>query len=310
MTLPSTTGVDILSSYSPIVYVVVLNWNSWCDTLTCLASLAHLDYPNYRVVVVDNGSEDGSEGHIREAYPNINLIQTECNLGYAGGNNVGIRYALRRGAEYVLLVNPDIVVERGTLRTLLTTAVAHGRIGALSPIIRYKEDPTRVWFAGGTIDWRMGKTAHIERTNQTDNVFSPSAWASGCCLLLSAAALRDVGIFDPRYFLYYEETDLCQRLLSSDYDVGVCMQATVLHEPSHVVGFQSPRLIYYLTRNAFLFFGTHETSGHSSRLRCKLSLYRRHLLSPAVGFGLLRSSPVALARVQGVLVGHAANNWN
>src|SRR5579859_4839366 len=89
--------------YRPLVYVVVLNWRGWRDTIRCIQQLIRLDYPACELVVVDNGSSDGSEEHIREAFPDLPILQTGANLGYAGGNNVGIRYALDRGAHFVWL---------------------------------------------------------------------------------------------------------------------------------------------------------------------------------------------------------------
>src|SRR5437763_815696 len=140
----------------PLVFIIVLNWNSWRDTLECLGSFEQVDYPNYRVLVVDNGSTDGSEERIRTACPEIEFIQTGANLGYAGGNNMGIRHALRQGARYVLLVNPDVVLEPATLRRLVRVCADVPQVGALCPVIRREDAPDCVWFGGGVIKWKEG----------------------------------------------------------------------------------------------------------------------------------------------------------
>ncbi len=241
---------------SPLVLIVVLNWNCWRQTLGCLASLDELDYPNRRILVVDNGSTDSSEPHIREARPEVGIIQTGANLGYAGGNNVGIRYALDFGAPYVLVMNPDVELERRALTKLVRAAECHPRIGALSPVIRWKTKPDRVWFGGSRIQWWRARALH-EYAAPASGSLHPSAWASGCCLFLSAECLKRVGVFEERLFLYWEEADLCQRILAEGYLVGVCPDADAFHDVSSVVGLDSSKGWYYFTRNALYFFRRH-----------------------------------------------------
>src|SRR5215213_2485085 len=135
----------------PKVFIIILNWNGWQDTLECLASLNGLAYSSYEIVVVDNGSTDESEIRIREARPDITLLQTGSNLGYAGGNNVGIRYALEQGAEYVWLLNNDTVVHPASLRTLTSLMQEDSRIAFLSPEMYYYDEPGVPTGTGGRI---------------------------------------------------------------------------------------------------------------------------------------------------------------
>src|SRR3989304_8553833 len=131
----------------PPVYVIVLSWNGKNDTLECLASLQQLTYPNARVVVVDNASSDGTCDAIRSAFPNIELIVNNSNLRFAGGNNVGIRRSLERGAKYVLVLNNDTVVDRDFLSRLVEAAESDKKIGVVGPKIYYYDKPRRIWFA-------------------------------------------------------------------------------------------------------------------------------------------------------------------
>jgi GT2 family glycosyltransferase len=283
----------------PLVFIIVLNWNSWRDTLECLRSLAQLDYPNYRVLVVDNGSTDGSEERIREAYPALDLLQTGANLGYAGGNNVGIRHALSHGAAYVLVVNPDVLVEQRTLTTLMEVTLCHPRIGALSPVVRFKDKHGTVWFGGSVIHWQEGRVGHT--TIQEDGeLCQPCAWASGCCLLMSAKALLEVGLFDHRYFMYYEEADLCQRMSRAGYMVAVCPRANVFHQLStgETTKHETPGFIYYMTRNSLRFFFRYVNRHGVSRVQLLWTLYRRYLLNRTTARALRRRQPAALARLQ------------
>jgi GT2 family glycosyltransferase len=275
--------------------VVVLNWNCWEDTLACLASLGNLDYPAFQILVVDNGSKDGSEARIHEAYPDVEILQTGRNLGYAGGNNVGVRRALAGGADYILLINPDVVVEPSMLRSLVDFARSHPRVAALSPVIRHRDETLSVWFGGSHIDWANLQTVHHHQ-ELPPGVFVSSGWSSGCCLLASTAALKRVGLLDERYFLYFEEVDLCQRLIAQGYTVGVWSDAVAFHQPHGSVEQNSMRYQYYMIRNSFLFFTRYAPWHGTPRLRTLKILYRRFLLNRRAVRKLLKRDPATVAR--------------
>src|SRR5262245_57058678 len=135
------------SPETPPMYVIILNWNRPADTLACLEAVRRSRYQTLSAVVVDNGSSDDSVAHIRAAYPQVTLIQNKTNLGYAGGNNVGIRHALQRGAAYVLLLNEDVVVEPEALGHL-AAALADPSVAAAGCKVRIFEDPARLWAVG------------------------------------------------------------------------------------------------------------------------------------------------------------------
>ena len=135
---------------APTVCIVVLNWNRRDDTLDCLASLEGLDYPSRWTLVVDNGSTDGSAEAIERAYPAVDVIRAGENLGYAEGNNLGLREALKRGADYVLVLNNDTLVARQMLTHLVAAAEVDQQVGAAGPTIYFHEAPDIIWSAGGT----------------------------------------------------------------------------------------------------------------------------------------------------------------
>jgi GT2 family glycosyltransferase len=219
----------------PLVYVIVLSWNGKNDTLVCLASLQHLTYPNAQIVVVDNASRDGTIDAIRSAFPNIELIVNNSNLRFAGGNNVGIRRSLERGAEYVLILNNDTVVDPGFLSRLIEVAESDRRIGIVGPKIYYSDDQKRIWFAGGSIKWWRGRVAHVgirDKDNGRCDVTTVVDYITGCCMLIKRKVIETIGMLDERYYIYGEDADLCVRASRSGYKSVYVPSSRVWHKLS------------------------------------------------------------------------------
>jgi len=242
----------LIASRSPRVFIIVLNWNGQDDTLECLGSLQHLDYPNFETVVVDNGSTDGSEESIRSSFPSVRLIQTGRNLGYAGGNNVGIRFALSHGADYVWLLNNDTTVDPKALTALVDTAVSDSAIAFVGSKIYLYDRPDVIWYAGGTIDLSDGgRTAHPgggrKDTGQFDTV-SDVGYVTGCSLLASRDAISAIGMLPEEYFLYFEETDWNLAAQRRGYRTVMAPDSHVWHKYADV-GEYKDRFIYYSFRN-------------------------------------------------------------
>lgn len=244
----------------PQVFIILLNWNGYTDTAECVWSLCRITYPFFVVVIVDNGSGDNSVARLREEFTDIILLENKENLGFAGGNNVGIRYALENGADYVLLLNNDTVVEEGFLDVLVRVAESGSseKVGIVGPKI-YSGLPgsTVLWEAGGGIDWRIGKAYHngFEETDrgQWDGVRDVD-YVSGCAMLIKRDVLEKVGLLDERFFLYYEETDFCARAREEGYRVVFVPEARIWHKVSNTTGgAYGPVLTYYMTRNRLLF---------------------------------------------------------
>ncbi|KUK17262.1 glycosyltransferase family 2 protein [Thermococcus sibiricus] len=269
---------------APRVSIIILNWNGWKDTIECLESVYRITYPNYDVIVVDNGSQDDSvqkikeyaEGKIRvnskffeynpenkpikvfevseedakrgrfnkplyEKYDvdrRMILIKNKKNYGFAGGNNVGIKFALSvLNPDYVLLLNNDVIVDRDFLNTMLSVCKKNDKIGIVGlKSYTYRTNKLR----------RLPKAIGVLEPNVIE-----TEYVEGSCFLIKSDVLRDVGLFDTRYFLYYEETDLCARARREGYRVVFVLNSRIWHK----VGASRPSttFIYFITRNWFLF---------------------------------------------------------
>lgn len=257
---------------TPHISVVILNWNGRDDTLACLASVERISYPAMQVIVVDNGSSDDSAAAIRRAFPRVELIETQQNLGFAGGNNVGIRRALEAGADYVLLLNNDTEVDEELLNAFLEAAQRHPDAGAFSGKIYFHADPTRIWYAGAR--WNAEATCfdHVgEGMIDRGAVYSTggeTAYACGCALFVSAPRLREVGLLDEDFFLYFEETDWCYRAKARGYPSFFIPEAKLWHKVSVSFGGEgSPLALYFITRNRLLWASRH------APMRTRLRIY-------------------------------------
>lgn len=234
------------------VDVVVLNWNGWQDTLACLASLARLDYPDFRLLVVDNGSTDGSAGKISEAMPWVELLQTGANLGFGGGCNAGMRRALAGDAAYVWLVNSDATVDSGALSALVKVAEQNPALGAVGSVLYEVDKPEviQLW-GGGRVNFWLGLSRHQISPGVPDFI-------SGASVLLSRTALEEVGLFDEQtFFMYWEDTDLAFRLRSAGWQLAVADESRIWHKQSATLGKGSPLLDQYFTQSAVRFFRRH-----------------------------------------------------
>jgi GT2 family glycosyltransferase len=258
----------------PQVTIIVLNWNGLADTLECLASLARLNYPAYEVVVVDNGSTDKSVEAIRARFPQVTLIENGENLGYAEGNNRGVEYALQAGADYIFVLNNDTVLCQDILSRLVVAAEANPRVGAVGPKIYYHEQPRRIWFAGGMIDWQRGLTVNLGADEDDVSQFEKARsvdFLAGCALLIKRETWEGVGSFDSRFFMYWEETDWCTRAQRAGYELLFVPQAKMWHKISPADQSTSPHILYYMTRNRLLFLHKNLSFPHKAIVLAKCS---------------------------------------
>lgn len=241
---------------SPNIAVIVLNWNRKADTLRCLASLAEADYPQLTVIVVDNASSDGSVSAIAAAFPDVILVENQSNLGFAAGNNVGIELALRAGFDAILLLNNDTVVAANSISVMANHLHCHPNVGVVAPAICYLQAPQRIWSAGGSIDWKQG-TVSTDRLDEHVDALPVDPYAtehvSGCCMLVRSDAVQLAGMLDPRFFMYFEETEWCVRIARAGYDIHVTPAARIFHDIAPDQHLGSPAVAYYMTRNQLLF---------------------------------------------------------
>ena len=230
----------VTASDAPKIVVIVLTWNGREDTLSCLESLQHVDYPNWKILVVDNGSEDGSVEAIHQKFPAVVVIETGKNLGFAGGNNVGIEAALKGGAEFILLLNNDTTVAPDILRALVRAAREYPEAGVFGAKIYFFSDPHRLWYAGARWIFDVSSFVHIGQGRLDDaqafGRVQDTDYACGCALFFRASTASSVGMLDERFFILYEEADWCFRARALGFRCLFIPEAKVWHRISTTFG--------------------------------------------------------------------------
>jgi len=271
----------------PHVVIVIVVWNGIEDTLECLRSLGKDCYPSKEILVVDNGSTDESADRIRKEGHPVRIIGSPVNLGFTGGNNLGLAEAERSGAKYAFLLNNDTILEPDALSLLVDAAEASADAALLSPAVYYYDTPEELWFCGASLCLARGEALHESHAQDGDRAFFrkdgvgtahfyPSAWVSGCAMLVRMAAVRQVGGFDDRFFLTWEDVDWSVRMRNSRWGVGVVPSARIYHK----CGRSGARLTgihrYYAVRNSLLLTAKHAGSYYGSAIFYVLG---RHLRS-------------------------------
>jgi GT2 family glycosyltransferase len=252
------------------VYVVVLNCNGWRDTARCLAALRSSSYPNLHVLVIDNGSTDGSVEHLARLLdaPWGALVQAGRNLGFTGGANLGLRLALELGADYAFLLNNDATVAPDCITRLVEAAEQRPEVGFVGPKIVWAQEPDHIWSAGMSVVWH--RATIVSHCNALDDGRFDDCrivqGLSGCALLGKRVALERVGLLDERYFLYYEDLDWCLRARHAGFRclyVGAARASHVGSATSNPTTSrsQSAFLNYYAARNILLLLGAHAPRG-------------------------------------------------
>lgn len=221
------------------VAILIVNWNRCQDTLECLRSLQKITYPNYRIILVDNGSKDDSVTAVKAEFPTVKIIQSARNLRFAGGNNLGLRDVLDHGDDLCLLLNNDTIVAPDFLDRLVDTAMMGSNISLVGPKILYYHRPDVIWFAGGVIKPVWGYVRHYglrqidrEEFNQPKEV----SFLTGCCMLIHRKILEKVGFLDEDFYLYSEDADYCLRVKNAGYKLFYEPKARIYHKVSQSTG--------------------------------------------------------------------------
>jgi len=242
--------------YFPKVYVVIVNWNRPEDTIECIKSVKNLSYPNFEIILVDNGSKDNSIETIKEIYKDINSIENKKNLGFAEGNNVGIRFALNNDAEYIWLLNNDTIVHQDALTAMVDVGERIPESGILGSKIYYYDKPDFIWFAGATIDWKRAVSLHTG-INQKDcpqyGVLSEVDRITGCSMVVKRELCERIGLMDEKLFLYVEEVDWCVRARNAGYKIFYVPDSKVYHKISSSTGEDFSVVYNYFNTRNFLY---------------------------------------------------------
>lgn len=237
----------------PKVFVVVLNFNGKDVLNACLSSIFQSDYLNFEVVVVDNCSEDSSFKQARSSFSRAHFIKNPGNLGFSQGNNIGIRYAIEKFADYIFILNNDTVIENSTISSLVHTMEKNPSAGIASPVI-FNIDNS-IWFAGGNINWKKMRAEHLHVIKS--DVPYATEYMSGCAMFVKKEVFKEIGLLDERFFLYYEDTDFSWRSKKHGFDL-------IIEPAAHITHFEHSTSLnksknYWLVLSGLLFFHIHSS---------------------------------------------------
>ena len=238
---------------------VILNTDRCGDTLSCLKSLSEQTYDDNKIIVLDNCATEDCSSEIAHTYPDVDLIQLSVNKGYAGNNNVGIEAALETGAEWVLILNEDVLLDPDALARLMDAVTARSDVGMAGPLVYHSDEPTVIQSAGGILNkyWlAYHRGQNEEDRNQFDHVEEVD-WISGCAILIRRAVIQDVGSLDERYFYYWEETEWCLRARRAGWKIILVPQSRVWHKGVQRDYQPGPSTTYYWTRNWLMSLAKH-----------------------------------------------------
>ena len=244
----------------PSVAIILVNWNGYDFTAACIESLQKVEFPDYQVILVDNASENSEGKRLLSAFPEILLIENQENLGFAGGNNVGIVKALEDGFSHVMLLNNDTEVEPDFLGEMMRKFQSGGNLGVVQPLITFLNEKDKIWSAGGKWNSILGRAITLgdrKKLGAYRATDAPLDWASGCCMLISREALLTTGLLNESYFAYCEDVDWSLRFRQKGFEIALASKALVYHEAGasskkkHAEGTLSPRVFYFHVRNQF-----------------------------------------------------------
>ncbi len=260
--------------------IIILNWNSSADTIQLLGTLRDQTYRSFETIVVDNHSRDNSIEELAPYEGTVTLIRNRKNLGYAGGNNVGIDQAIRRQADYIWILNPDIRPKPEALSLLVDTMDRDTSIAAVGPRICYRDNPDTVYSDGGLVFPEQGYLVVHKNSGKTIHELNEPRvslvdYANGSAILLRTRALEEIGTFREDFFLYYEETEWCLRAKRHGRTIATDHGATVYHQPSRK-GF---RYHFFMARNRILLAKVRRQYLMQT-CRLELSLLRRYFRRP------------------------------
>lgn len=243
-----------INSKFPMVSIITINYNQAVVTCEFLESIQKITYPNYEVVVVDNASPTDNPSSIKENYPFVRFIKSDVNLGFAGGNNLGVRESK---GDYLLFINNDTEVEPDFLQAMITKFQEDKSIGMMSPKIRFHHTPDMIQYAGynpmSTYTMRQFAIGYkqIDKGQFDEPCFTDSV--HGAAMMVPRKVIEEVGMMSEVFFLCYEELDWCVRIKKAGYKVFYQPKSLVFHKESISIGKESPLKIYYISRNRILY---------------------------------------------------------
>jgi GT2 family glycosyltransferase len=237
---------------SPSVYSIVLNYNNYTDTIDTIESVLSLEYDANSILLIENSSDKSIIRKIRTQFPNLAIFENEKNLGYAGGNNVGIQKAIASGADYIFLLNNDVTLEKDVLKKCISAMEKSPGCAACQPIIVTFENEERIWSAGTQLYFGYPRLFLKGTKLQKNGIKTSPFGLVGCAILFRRSALQQIGFFDESLFLLHEETDWCIRAKQMNFSLLIISNAIVYHKISTTIGMFSKIYLYYIGRNWLL----------------------------------------------------------
>ena len=266
---------------SPRIIVLILNWNGWADTIECVQSVQKSCYPNFGILVVDNHSDNDSVQMLKQHLPDIEILQTEQNLGYTGGNNAGFDHLASADIDYIFVLNNDTVIDVDCLAALVDAGETHANSGIIGAFVFSYPPPGEFAYAGLKIPvgrevpemapFHKDDVAHALRTGEVVSVDA----AHGCAFAIKKEVLMRVGGFDPAFFAIHDEVDFSVRVRETGFDVVSTPAARVYHKAGASFGNQSVNRIYYDVRNRALYF---VNRAQSANTKLSAQFWRRYII--------------------------------
>jgi len=273
----------------PLVYIIILNFNSIDETINCLESLSKITYNNYKIVVVDNASSDNSIKKL-ETIHYIKLIKNIRNSGYAIGNNLGIRYALEHGADFICVLNNDVETEKSFLEPLISYLASHIDVGAVGPCIFDFKHKNIVQAFGAKINFYRGlalgryKGKNIKEIHES---ITNVDYLGGACFVCKREVFDKLGLIPENYFLFYEETEFCVKMKKIGYKITCIKESKVYHKGSATISKFGGLSYYFLNRNRIVFMRRNASF-------VQKIIFPVYLIVETIGRILIRHEPIKL----------------
>ena len=222
-----------------LVYIVILNWNGGSLTIDCLKSLAKVEFDNYKILVVDNGSTDDSINVIKKEYPDIEILKLDSNIGYAAGNNAGFELLKNKNPKYIIFLNNDTIVDKYFIEPLIKPLQINSEIGQTVPKIYYADKIDRIWYAGGKVNLWLGLVYHegIRKKDTASLMIAKfTDYATGCCFAMRYKDFSELHGFDTNFPMYGEDVDLSMRVKASGKNILFEPSSMIWHKVSASIG--------------------------------------------------------------------------
>lgn len=288
----------------PLVFIVILNFNSYTETLRCLDSALNIDYDNYKVIVVDNNSSDNSVEVLSQSTINFTLLTNTTNLGYAHGNNIGIEYALKHNPDYLCILNNDVEVEKDFLTKIISYMEINKTVGIAGPCICDFNERDKIQSMGANINLFTGlaqaKGKNVAYSSLTDKTLSVD-YLGGACFVARIEVFKEIGLIPEMYFLFFEETEFCLKAKRAGFDLICVTDSKIYHKQSATISKYKGLSYFFLNRNRIVFMRRNAKFYHKI-------IFSVYILIETLGRMVIKKEPISIFKTY--LAGLRADTTN